>query len=444
MAEPRVMPLQELAQWLKDARRRTLAVAAGLAPEQMIGPYRATVNPILWALGHVAFFQERWAWCHLRRAPPLHPGMELLYDSFEVEHPARWKLPLPDVEHTHAYLASVLEHVLQALKSGNSAAAEDIWYFHALTVFHEDMHAEAIAYDRDTLGYPAPERHDVPGADPALDTAALRAGPWPGDVEIPGSEAYWLGAAPGTGFVFDNEKWAHPVKVAPFRIARAPVTNGEYAAFVEAGGYRTERYWSPAAWRWLREAGLEHPQRWRRAPGGGWQVRHYDRWLPLPEHQPVVHVSWHEARAWCAWAGRRLPTEAEWELAASTVPGAGTTPAEKRAYPWGEDTPSPAHANLDARIGQLVDVAAFPAGDSAWGCRQMFGNVWEWTADAFYPYPGFVVDPYKEYSAPWFGYHKVLRGGCWATRGRLLRNTWRNFFMPHRTDIIAGFRTCAP
>jgi iron(II)-dependent oxidoreductase len=174
---------------------------------------------------------------------------------------------------------------------------------------------------------------------------------------------------------------------------------------------------------------------WQRV-AGAWHVRRYDAVVPLPPHQPVIHVSADEADAYCRWAGRRLPTEAEWELAASTP--------DKRRYPWGDAAPASHHANLDGRAGGPVDVAAHPDGDSAYGCRQMFGNVWEWTSTRFAAYPGFVVDPYKEYSAPWFASpHRVLRGGCWATRARLLRNTWRNFYPPHRRDVLAGFRTCA-
>jgi gamma-glutamyl hercynylcysteine S-oxide synthase len=248
----------------------------------------------------------------------------------------------------------------------------------------------------------------IPGAD---------AGPWPGDVEVPGG-TFQLGAPEdGGGFVFDNEKSAHPVTVAPFAIARAPVTNTEYAHYLDATGAAAPVYW-------------------RRGEHGGWLVRRYDRLVPLPPHQPVIHVSWYEADAYCRWAHRRLPTEAEWELAAATP--------DKRTFPWGDAPPSPAHANLDARAAGPVDVAACPTGDSLYGCRQLIGNVWEWTATRFAPYPGFVVDPYAEYSAPWFATpHMVLRGGCWATRGRLLRNTWRNFYPPDRSDVLAGFRTCA-
>src|SRR5262249_32224355 len=236
------------------------------------------------------------------------------------------------------------------------------------------------------------------------------------------------------GFVFDNEKWAHPVEIAPFGIARAPVTQAEFARFVDDHGYERRELWSKEGWAWRARKEAEHPIHWRRS-ADGWERRAFDQCVPLEPNWPMIHVNWYEATAWCRWAGRRLPTEAEWELAASS--------SEKRCYPWGDEAPTGERANLDARSLECVDVGAFPASDSAFGCRQMLGNVWEWTADAFLPYPGFVVDPYKEYSEPWFGDHKVLRGGSWATPGRLLRNTWRNFYLPHRADPWAGFRTCA-
>jgi iron(II)-dependent oxidoreductase len=258
-------------------------------------------------------------------------------------------------------------------------------------------------------------------------------------VEIPGG-AFWLGATPAEPFVFDNEKWAHPVELRPFAIARAPVTQAEFAAFVDDGGYARRDVWSEAGWRWRVAAGARHPVYWE-GTGGGWLRRDFDRWVPLEPHRPVIHVNWYEADAYCRWAGRRLPTEAEWEAAAA-APGAGP-PAPKRRFPWGDDPPDAARANLDGRAPGCCDVADHPAGDSAAGCRQMVGNVWEWTASAFGPYPGFVADPYKEYSRPWFGTHQVLRGGAWPTRARLLRNTWRNFYTPDRRDVWAGFRTCA-
>jgi iron(II)-dependent oxidoreductase len=248
-----------------------------------------------------------------------------------------------------------------------------------------------------------------------------------------------LGATPDEPFVFDNEKWAHPVEVRPFAIARAPVTQAEFVAFVEDGGYRQARLWSGQGWRWREEAGALHPVYWRREGAGRWLRRDFDRWVPLEGRRPMLHVNWYEADAYCRWAGRRLPRESEWEFAAA----GGDLARAKRRFPWGAAFPTHRHAHLDWRTMGCLDVDALPEGESAFGCRQMIGNVWEWTADDFLPYPGFIADPYKEYSAPWFGSHKVLRGGCWATRSRLIRNTWRNFYRPDRRDVWAGFRTCA-
>jgi iron(II)-dependent oxidoreductase len=260
---------------------------------------------------------------------------------------------------------------------------------------------------------------------------------------VPGG-IFQLGATPAEPFVFDNEKWAHPVHLKPFRIARAPVTQAEFAAFVEDNGYRRQELWSPQGWQWREGTAAEHPVYWQRQ-AQGWQRRDFDRWRLLEPHRPVLHVNWYEADAYCRWARRRLPSEAEWEAAAGSEPAAnGRELAQhKRRFPWGDICPTGRQANLEWENLGCVDVAALETGDSAFGCRQMIGNVWEWTADDFGPYPGFAADPYRDYSLPWFGTHKVLRGGCWATRARLLRNTWRNFYTPDRRDVWAGFRTCA-
>ncbi len=361
---------------------------------------------------------------HAGGARALRAEVDELYDSMRVPHDRRWDLPLLDRSETLAYASEVLARTLAA--TGPESA-----YFQWLAVFHEDMHDEAFAYTRQTLGYAEPRSES--GRESGRGRAV---GAWPGDVEVPGGR-YLLGAVPGRdAFVFDNEKWAHPVEVRAFRIARAPVTNEEFAAFVDARGYEDRSYWSDAGWAWRTSECASRPVYWRRAGGSLFEVRRYDRWEPLAPYRPVMHVSWFEAEAYCRWARRRLPTEAEWELAAST--------AEKRTFPWGDDAPDATRANLDGRVGGPVDVAAFPAGDSVFGCRQMIGNAWEWTSTRFAPYPGFVVDPYADYSEPWFHTpHMVLRGGCWATRARLLRNTWRNFYPPHRRDVLAGFRTCA-
>ena len=249
----------------------------------------------------------------------------------------------------------------------------------------------------------------------------------------------WLGSTEAEGFVFDNEKWAHRVEVEPFRIAATPVTNAEFQRFVDDGGYRRRELWGRRGWDWRRREAAEHPLFWLRGEAGHWYQRRFDVIAPLEPWHPVVYVNWYEADAYCRWAGRRLPTEAEWEMAATVDPATG----RKRRFPWGDEGPTPERASLDYRAGGTIDVRALPGGDSAVGCRQLIGNVWEWVESTFTPYPGFVCDPYKEYSEPYFGEKKVLRGGAWTTRARLIRATWRNFYKRQRRNIFAGFRTVA-
>jgi len=423
-----------LMQRLRAARTRTLALAASLDGARARGPKLDIVNPPLWEFGHLAWFQERW--CLRWKAPDrfgdsLRADADRLYDSSQVAHATRWALPLPGWAAVRDYLAAVHEAVQTRLV--REPEHQPLLYFAELAAAHEEMHNEAFTYTRQTLGYEAP-----PLA-PASPVAA--AGPVAGDALLPGG-TYQLGAAPGPGFVFDNEKWAHPVALAPFGIARAAVTQGEFAAFVDAGGYEQASCWTPDGWRWRIEAGATHPVYWRRQPGG-WEQRVFDLWQPLTPDAAVVHVNAHEAEAWCRWAGRRLPREAEWEQAAATTPAAPSG-ARKRITPWGDAAADAMHANLHGGTGRVANARSYAAGDSAWGLRQAFGNVWEWTADAFDPYPGYLRDPYREYSAPWFGSHRTLRGGCFATAPALLRTTWRNFYTPDRRDVIAGFRTCGP
>jgi iron(II)-dependent oxidoreductase len=260
---------------------------------------------------------------------------------------------------------------------------------------------------------------------------------------VPGGR-WRLGSTAADGFIFDNEKWAHEVAIAPFRIAKAPVTNTEFAAFVDAGGYRTQEFWSAGGWAWRERAGAERPVHWREKDGGRWTRRRYDQVEQLTPHAPVMFVNWYEADAWCRWAKRRLPTEAEWEAAALGEPSSdGSRLAErKRLWPWGGAPARSDRANLYFVFDGPLDVAALAPGDSAFGCRQMIGNVWEWTASDFVPFPGFTADPYEDYSQPWFNTRKVLRGGSWATSARIARPGYRNFFTPDRNDVIAGFRTC--
>jgi gamma-glutamyl hercynylcysteine S-oxide synthase len=437
---------EQLIAWVLDARRRTLELVADLGDGDFAVPRLPIVNPLLWEIGHIAWFQEKWLLREAGRLASMRADADALYDSAAVPHDVRWGLPLPDRAETIRYLEATTARVTEKLQRGEPSP-RDVYFVH-LSVFHEDMHAEALTYMRQTLGYRAPRVSCVVEADGAACEPAAGSGPWPGDVLISGGD-FVLGADPDAAFVFDNEKEAHRVRVAAFAIARAPVTQQEFAAFVDEGGYRDARWWSEQGWRWRETESARHPVYWQRQAAGGWLRRDFERWLPLEPHRPVVHVNWHEAEAYCRWAGRRLPTEAEWEFAAAAVPPAVPPAAgvsgvlSKRPFPWGTSAPDRGHANLDGHELGCIDVAARPAGDSVRGCRQMIGNVWEWTASDFSPYPGFVAGPYKEYSAPWFGTHKVLRGGCWATRGRLIRPSYRNYFAPERRDVFAGFRTCA-
>lgn len=431
----------ELAAMLIDARQRSLALMQDILEARDLGPRLAIVNPPLWELGHLGFFHDHFALRGLHELPDYQlADADRLYDSSSIAHDDRWSLPLPSREETLDYLSRVQQAMLERLPDGDADAAQS--YVYQLTTLHEDMHGEAFLYTRQTLGDPPPALGTPPTGQPAAESPA---GALPGDVDIPGGR-HRLGSDATLPFRFDNEKPPLEVEVAPFSIARAPVTNADFAAFVDDGGYERRELWSEAGWQWREQQDLQAPVYWRRDDAGRWEERAFDRWRPLAPHQPVVHVSWYEAEAWCRWAGRRLPSEAEWEVAASREPSAdGRSLAPgKRRHPWGDTPPDAGLANLDGwRLGRL-DVAALPGGDSAFGCRQMLGNVWEWTASSFGPFPGFQPDLYRDYSAPWFREGRyVLRGGAWATRSRLIHTGYRNFFTPERNDTLAGFRTCA-
>jgi iron(II)-dependent oxidoreductase len=351
-----------LAEDLLASRARSARATATFEGERLLGPRLPIVNPPLWEIGHLGWFQERWCLRHRQDGPlkdSILPNADALYDSSAVAHDTRWGLPLPSLRETRKYLENVIEGVLQRLERepGNEA----LRYFVRLATFHEDMHAEAFHYTHQTLGYPDPFEEE---ARKFLDAR---------DLEIRGGR-FTLGAVPGKDpFVFDNEKWAHEVELAPFLISANPVNNAQYREYVEQGG-KPPRYWKKI--------------------DGVWMERRFDKLQALNGEEPVRHVDWNEAQAWCRWAKRRLPAEAEWERAASQ-PG----------FEW--------------------------------------GAVWEWTSSAFDPYPGFVADPYRDYSQPWFGTHKVLRGASFTTPRRLVRPTFRNFYTPERGDVFAGFRTCA-
>ena len=411
---------------LIDARNYTLRLYAHLTPGQMRFPYLPTVNPPLWELAHVGWFQEHWClrWRDNGEMPPARlPDADPILNSALIAHEARWELPQLTAQVVHAYLEGELHDTLEQL----ARTPIDQLYFFLLSLYHEDMHGEALLMSLQTLGYPAPDLGRAVLPRPAA--VALRG---PHEIEFVGGRML-IGSKPGPDFVFDNEKPAHEVEIAPFALSATTVTNAEFAAFVEGGAYADRRLWSDTGWRWRVENDARGPRYWKRE-GSGWLVRRFDRWERLEPDDPVMHVNAHEAEAYCNFVGRRLPTEAEWEFAARY----GLQEGADR-YPWG-NLPSGA-VNLGGVYGGPVAVAAMPESDSRTGLRQMLGNVWEWTSTPFGPYPGFTPDAYKEYSQPWFHSHRVLRGGCFATRARLVHNRWRNFYTPERNDVFAGFRT---
>ncbi len=382
----------DLAAALRDSRATTLARTLDLDDAAWRVPQRPGVNLVAWELGHLAWFAEFWI---LRgphsidgsgfvdaARPPRLSGPDAVFDSARLAHAERWRVALP----SRAELVAALEAQLEACIAVIAPQASDdaANYFHRLALFHEDMHGEAFAWLRATLGLPAP---------PGLE--AMPALPRSEPLCIDGGEIEIGRAATAAGFSFDNEQQAQVVGVAPFEIDAAPLRNEDFLRFVKAGGYDAAAFWPGAAGTWRSQHGFSHPERWRKTDANAWQVRWFDHWQTLDLDAPVVHVNAWEAEAYCRWTRRRLPTAAEWECAAR----------EPRLH-WGK-------------------------------------SVWEWTADAFVPYPGFSAGPYRDYSAPWFGDHRELRGGSFATHARLHHPSYRNFFMPDRCDVFAGFRTAA-
>ena len=388
---------QQLAESLQAARNYTLALFDGYAAQGLDVlnrvPHLPIVNPPLWELGHIAWFAE---WFILREAMSTHPAAaqrpSLLskgddwFDSKLVAHRTRWSLDLPSPGALKTYCREVLDRVLDKLS--REAATDEALYPYRLALAHEDMHGEALLYTMQTLGVAAPLQYSRADLAPAL------AGPR-FDVGYPGGTIV-MGGSSESGFSFDNERAPFACYVAPFRMDAALVTNAQYGEFVDDGGYQNAQFWSQAGSRWLMGQERSSPRYWHRdAAGGQWRTARYGRPSTLASGEPVRHVNLYEAQAYCAWAGRRLPTEAEWEYAATS---------SLAGMHW--------------------------------------GALWEWTASPFEPYPGFVADRYEEYSAPWFMSHQVLRGASKATPGRFASARFRNFYMPERDDIFVGFRTC--
>lgn len=387
-----------LGEALQASRSDTLATLAlyeaAFADTGFAVPQRGELNPPLWEMGHVNWFQQHWLarnpqWRRgvdadpfVARHPPERADADALYDSSNVPHATRWSLPLPDAQATRNDMARGLAHSIALLQ--DCAEDDQSLYFHRLCLFHEDMHHEAALYMAQALGLAVADARWQPQP---LRTAATQLQFDPG--------SWVLGSTPADGFAFDNELAAHAVNLPACHIDSKVLRWADFLPFVDAGAYAENRCWSTAGLAWRNAHGRTAPRYLRRA-GSGWQHQQWGLWQPLDLNLPARHLSAFEAQAWCAWAGRRLPTEAEWERAALLHPA---------AFDWGQ--------------------------------------VWEWTASEFLPYPGFTAHPYRDYSAPWFGSRAVLRGASFGTQARMKHPRYRNFFPSDRTDIFAGFRSCA-
>lgn len=408
-------PPQLLVEWLEDARRRIVLLLPFTPSSERSPSISPRWNSVLHTLHRHTASIEGWL---LRREDDPSPRSQ---DTLSPQA-------------VLAFFHSVHDAILDHLTAGTPGIEE----IHSilLTILQADLFGELLMATRQELGYARPSLSPSPPPPRPAIHEPLRE-----FLAIPGG-SFLLGAFPGEAFVLDHEKWAHPVDVPPFALARCAVTQAEFAAFVDDQGYSRREHWTEAGWNWRCSLAVSCPRYWT-CQGSSWFRQEFDSLVPLEPDRPVTHVSWYEADAYCRWAGLRLPTEMEWEFAASTSPdNLGNHFLSKRRYPWGDEPPLPAQVNLDALASECSVVEAFDLGDSPWGCRQMLGNVWEWTASDFLPYPGFAPDTLADLSRPFFGTHKVLRGGCWLTRSRLLRNTRRHSACPDCRDLWTGFRVC--
>jgi gamma-glutamyl hercynylcysteine S-oxide synthase len=418
-----------LAAQLHAARCRTLELLAPLSDEDLVKQHSPLMSPLVWDLAHTGHFEELWL---VRKISGDRVGdgrFDRVYNAFEAPRAERPNLDLLSPGEARAYLADVRARVLDVLDEIELDAYDPLLrdaFVYGLIIQHEYQHQETILATLQLRDAPYPFE-DEPFAPPVA----------PEEAEVLVEGGPFVMGTDDEPWAYDNERRAHELDVAPFWIDTVPVTNAAYVEFVESGGYAEPQHWSDEGWAWRNEAGLEHPQFWHR-DGSEWTRARFGRREPLPEAEPVQHVCWYEADAYARWARKRLPTEAEWEKAA-TWDAAG----EKRRFPWGDEQPGEEHANLGQRRFGPAAAGSFAAGASPWGCLQLLGDVWEWTSSDFAPYPGFEAFPYREYSEVFFGReYKVLRGGAWATHPLVARPTFRNWDYPIRRQIFAGFR-CA-
>jgi gamma-glutamyl hercynylcysteine S-oxide synthase len=427
----------EPAARLEEVRERTLLLVGHLDWPVLRRQHIPLLSPIVWDLGHIGHFEELWIGQRLGGRTPLAEGFERMFDPERNPRPTREGLPLPERDELFAYLARVREQTVEVLaRAPHDSELARGGYAVELVAEHEEQHQETILQALQALESPPYRPPERRGQGPGAPSRAAGEGARRDMVRVPAGP-FPMGWK-GPGFAYDNELPQHLVEVPEVLVDRFPVSEAEYLAFVEEGGYRRRDHWSPAGWEWCRQDGAEAPRNWRRRDGG-WQVRAMDRWAPPDPRVPVAQVCWYEAEAYCRFVGKRLLTEAEWEKAALWDPETGAS----RRYPWGDHLPTAERANLDQLAFGPGPAEAVRGGASALGVEQMLGDVWEWTASDFLPYPGFRAFPYREYSEVFFGSdYKVLRGGSWATRTEVARGTFRNWDYPIRRQIFAGFR-CA-
>jgi gamma-glutamyl hercynylcysteine S-oxide synthase len=424
---------QRIADGLDQARRRSIALTTDVLDEpELTAQHSPIMSPLVWDLAHVGNQEELWLVRDAGGLDPVRSDIDELYDAFKHPRRERPSLPLLNPTESRTYIGTVREKVLDLLDGvpleGRRLTADG--FIFGMIIQHENQHDETmLATHQLRRGEPVLAARPVPA--PSLDPATL-----PAETHVPGGR-FTMGTSIEP-WALDNERPAHELELTPFWIDTFPVTNGAYAAFVEAGGYDDPRWWTEAGWAHRQAAGLVAPQFWHRDGGGWWRTR-FGHVEPLPTDEPVQHVCWYEADAYARWAGKRLPTEAEWEKAARHDPRSGRS----RRFPWGDDEPTPAVANLGGDHLRPAPVGAYPAGASPLGVHQLVGDVWEWTSTDFTGYPGFEAFPYREYSEVFFGPdYKVLRGASWATDPSVGRATFRNWDYPIRRQIFAGFR-CA-
>ncbi|WFE65650.1 ergothioneine biosynthesis protein EgtB [Micromonospora sp. WMMD714] len=418
-----------IAAELARTRARTDALTTAVDDNDLVRQHSTLMSPLVWDLAHVGNQEELWLVRDVGGRTPVRQDIDDLYDAFKQPRKDRPALPLLPPAEARAYVATVRDKVhdlLEGIRFTDRALVADGFVF-GMIVQHEQQHDEIMLATHQLRAGP-PVLDAPPPPEPRARVAA--------EVLVPAGR-FTMGTSTDP-WALDNERPAHTVELPAYVIDAAPVTNGAYREFIADGGYDDPRWWSAAGWRHRTGAGLTAPMHWRR-DGDGWAYQRFGRWAPVRDDEPVVHVCWHEAQAYASWAGKRLPTEAEWEKAARWDPATGRS----RRWPWGDDEPTAEHANLGQRHLWPAPVGAYPAGASPLGVHQLVGDVWEWTASGFHGHPGFAVFPYREYSEVFFGGdYRVLRGGSFGTDRAACRGTFRNWDHPIRRQIFSGFR-CA-